>query len=660
MMNVKLPNGTVINNVPDGTSKEEIARKAIANGLAKPSDFPGLDVSSPEGWTKALTTKANPSGSWAAFGRSAIMEMAQAGDRLRHWLGDDDSPDEQRQMTEAMQRTAESAKQHPTASAAGEAAGTLAPMLAGWGAGEALAPEIGGAGLWSKGGNLLLKGAAGSVGSQLATGEAPTLGNTAQDVVVNTALNGIFGGFGKGIKIVKNALGKTDDQILKDAETLGVTPAMSTAKNSPSLFIAEEKLAKSSAGKRIMAARDKEQKDLANYVDNLVVRLGKENDSTVLGADILNGTEAAKKRFQEKSNELYDMFWDEMGHGTRVKTPNYEDALYAITNKLPDDPEIQDLLASRTLEKFRAERAPREVNGVFEPAPDMTIDALKSLRTRYGEMLNNAKLMPPDAEEADIRGLYSALTKDIEEAANQYGSRASWDAANEFYREGMELINRHMQPIFQSRVADNVYNSLFGAEGARAKVIEPEKASVLMSQLPQETADAVRAEVVSRLGKPLAGTPGGTEFSPDLFVTNWNRLKEGSKKALFPDADVRESLDAIYRYSSKLKELGRGKNTSNTAHYINNASSKSGAATMAFLTGHPYLSALILAPQFGGKISARLMTNPDFIRWAAKTTTSNSEPVAVGNAAQLLTVLFSNTNLHHDISDYVNSFPESQ
>ena len=39
-MNVTLPNGKVIENVPEGTSKEEIKRKAIAAGFATEADFP--------------------------------------------------------------------------------------------------------------------------------------------------------------------------------------------------------------------------------------------------------------------------------------------------------------------------------------------------------------------------------------------------------------------------------------------------------------------------------------------------------------------------------------------------------------------------------------------------------------------------------------------
>ncbi len=39
-MDVKLPNGTIIKNVPESTTKEQVKQKAIAAGLAKAEDFP--------------------------------------------------------------------------------------------------------------------------------------------------------------------------------------------------------------------------------------------------------------------------------------------------------------------------------------------------------------------------------------------------------------------------------------------------------------------------------------------------------------------------------------------------------------------------------------------------------------------------------------------
>ena len=44
-MDIKLPNGALIKGIPEGTSKEDIAKKAISAGLAKPEDFGELNAS---------------------------------------------------------------------------------------------------------------------------------------------------------------------------------------------------------------------------------------------------------------------------------------------------------------------------------------------------------------------------------------------------------------------------------------------------------------------------------------------------------------------------------------------------------------------------------------------------------------------------------------
>ena len=43
-MKVRLPNGTVVKDVPEGVSPEELRDMAIKKGLADVSDFPDLEV----------------------------------------------------------------------------------------------------------------------------------------------------------------------------------------------------------------------------------------------------------------------------------------------------------------------------------------------------------------------------------------------------------------------------------------------------------------------------------------------------------------------------------------------------------------------------------------------------------------------------------------
>lgn len=71
-MDVRLPNGTVIKGVPDGTPKEEVAQRAIAQGLATEADFPEMFQTQPReltvgesvvgGLSGALTVGADTAG----------------------------------------------------------------------------------------------------------------------------------------------------------------------------------------------------------------------------------------------------------------------------------------------------------------------------------------------------------------------------------------------------------------------------------------------------------------------------------------------------------------------------------------------------------------------------------------------------------------------
>ena len=71
-MDIELPNGVVIQGIPDGTSKDEIMRKAIAKGLATEADFAppvqpqqlDSDVPLPPEDVERLTTEQQHLSSW--------------------------------------------------------------------------------------------------------------------------------------------------------------------------------------------------------------------------------------------------------------------------------------------------------------------------------------------------------------------------------------------------------------------------------------------------------------------------------------------------------------------------------------------------------------------------------------------------------------------
>lgn len=669
MMNVTLPNGTVIHNVPDGTSKADIARKAIANGLAKPSDFPGLEEAETGGWSKALTSKPDPNDGWAAFGKSAILEMAEAGDRLKHWFGGDDSADEQRQMDEARKRTREGAEQHPTAATAGELAGTLVPMLAGWGAGEALVPEIGGAGVLPKAGNLLAKSAAGSVGSQLATGNAPTAGQTAEDTAINAAVITMLGAPGKAMTMVKGLIGRPDPQILQDAATIGVKPSLSTVTGSKAIRVAEDMLTKlpGSAGE-IEQAHAEEFKSIDNFIQSMLDANGHSGDSTQLGEEIKRGLTRFTQDFTDKSEKLYDQLWQEIPKGQRIETKHFRDALETIANRYQHDPQLNSILGNKTVNELLQAITERpvdpekadliyEVTGEAAPkvekAQPLTVDSVKALRSRIGASLDDPALLSRDLEESDRKQLYDALTQDIEKAANGNGDKAAraWKRANSHWRAGRTRIDDYLNPIFRANTGDNIYKSIFNATDKTLNSLKPQRAMALMRSLPDDVAAKVRGEVIARLGESSAAKGG--DFSPDVFVTNWNKLSERSKRALFADTAIRDQLDTLARYSSALKDLGRVRNFSNTASHVV-LGSMLYHAMVSPVSGIPTLTGVI----GGSKITAKLMNHPKFIEWLASTSGSATNAELHRNIGRLIAIYFAHPDLQGDISDYVHSFPE--
>ncbi len=71
MPDVKLPNGAIIRNVPEGTTREQIKAKAIAAGLATESDFtPAQPKPDPVDYGKTQTSAealASEQGTFDAF-----------------------------------------------------------------------------------------------------------------------------------------------------------------------------------------------------------------------------------------------------------------------------------------------------------------------------------------------------------------------------------------------------------------------------------------------------------------------------------------------------------------------------------------------------------------------------------------------------------------
>src|SRR5690606_15158376 len=123
---------------------------------------------------------------------------------------------------------------------------------------------------------------------------------------------------------------------------------------------------------------------------------------------------------------------------------------------------------------------------------------------------------------------------------------------------------------------------------------------------------------LNELGAPAAGV-AGEQFSVARFVTNYRKLSESGREALFGSlgggglraTSLKADLDNLAAVLERMKAVEKGANVS-----------KSGVSMQNFGTGVALLNPVTMGPTFatlGAMTGAgELLTNPAFVRWLAR------------------------------------------
>lgn len=670
-MNVELPNGNVIEDVPEGVTQTEVMRLAVKNGLAKPEDFGKTAADFEESGAPAAHKKPSGKDAFTSFMSGGILAMSEAGQKIRNWFGDE-TPEEKQQAETAAQRVAALAEQHPVATTAGTIAGSAVPALVGWEAGGALVPELATGSKMTNVGARLLKAAAGSAGSQIATGEAPSAKTTALDVALNEVTGGVFGAVAKSMNKARDIIGRPAEKVLKAAERIGIKPSLAVSSGGKGSQIIEDILAKTpgSAG-AVKGHYEQEFQGIDSFLKRLAERHGRQEDSTQLGQDVINGLNSFTRQFTDKSEKLYDKLWQAIPKDTRIQVPQFTKKLEEIASRYEGDPELAQLLNDPFVEKLLSAVREKAASGDTEKAdllysltgelqrPGTAINSIKALRTRIGASIDRPELLSRNIEDADRLSLYSALSEDLQAAAEKAGPKAkqAWKNANNYWAAGRQRIDKYLNPLARMQTSDAVYKNLFGAEGKAAKAIDPGRAAALMKSLPENVRGEVISEVIQRMGEGKAGVQGaeGGAFSPATFLTNWNKLPAGSKKALFSDATTRADLDALATYSDAFKDLAKSRNVSQTGQYIMLGSLLT-SALMHPLAGIPALAGVT----GGSRLTAKLMSSPKFINWMRKTADTEGRAETGRKIGKLIAIYWNHPGLQQDVETYLDGFRDEE
>lgn len=239
-----------------------------------------------------------------------------------------------------------------------------------------------------------------------------------------------------------------------------------------------------------------------------------------------------------------------------------------------------------------------------------------------------------------VMQLERAADSDLQDAAIKYGgakAKNAVDAAKSWWKMGQGNVKRgdvglldDTAHILKQAEDGSIYNWLTreGKNGAN-------RLQRVLNFMDEDSASAIRATAFKELGKPSPGMlgPDGGGFSFSSFLTNYNKISDSAKKALFGKAP--KQMDDLLEVSSYMKALERRANTSNTDNIrvwremlsplvqgftFGGIGGLTGGSTLTGALTGGALGATAKGAQLAvNNRAAKLISDPQFVKWLADT-----------------------------------------
>jgi hypothetical protein len=214
-----------------------------------------------------------------------------------------------------------------------------------------------------------------------------------------------------------------------------------------------------------------------------------------------------------------------------------------------------------------------------------------------------------------------AISKDIEAGLTSAGKTNAVEAfrrADSLWKDRIQYIDKTLEPLIgKGRSGESILSTVEGYMRDKGNAAQLRR--VLRSMDANELGD-VQATIVERMSKSTPGAQNATSdaFSPDTFLTNWNKLTPQAKDVMF-QGELRTNLEQIARVAEGIKKTGRYANPSNSGGVV-------GWLLTTGAAGIDPTSAISFAgAQY---LNGRLMTSPAFTRWLARAPKTN-DPNAI-------------------------------
>jgi hypothetical protein len=291
--------------------------------------------------------------------------------------------------------------------------------------------------------------------------------------------------------------------------------------------------------------------------------------------------------------------------------------------------------------------------------------SLRTMRSMVGETLKDTHLIGSRAT-GYLKQFYKALTADMEVVAQRNGFGLRFKRINDFYQAGNNRITDYLEKINGKASPEDIIQWISSGSARDSRRL----AALRGSLKDPEAWEIVRRQVVRRLGIPTKGKALGLDLDGTFDMVEWAKnyttiaLKSPeSKKILFPGASGAE-YDKIAETINHLRDLksplvspqtigGRGL----AAALMYSASAGVGTGVITGNAGLGLLAGIVAPTMAMMSINgaARLMTNPKFVSWLAKSIDLSPGSLP-GHIARLGTIFKDDEDLSERDADVLIDF----
>ena len=259
--------------------------------------------------------------------------------------------------------------------------------------------------------------------------------------------------------------------------------------------------------------------------------------------------------------------------------------------------------------------------------------AVRNLRTRVGQEASSSEIIGTP-QQGEYKQLYGALSQDIKNGVaaadllNGTKGSEALNRANAYYANAMRRAEA-MDNLAKRNAPEGAYNALAQSLGAGETTY-----SRVRNAVSPETRQKVAAPIVDDLGRATPGQQNaeGSVWSPQTFVTNYNKIDPQARAALFKrlpgGSQYASDLDTIAKAADMVNQGAKVMaNPSGTAAALANRGTISALTVGAYF--YPFAAATTAGGLAMGNATARLLTSPTFVRWLADAPKIKPEGAAV-------------------------------